>query len=87
MREEDQSIPEPRPIGLVASRNHTKGASIGSDNGLTCSFYKANGGTVIEFRKYDPRTDRNDNSLYVVSDEEDFGSSFAKIVTVELMRM
>jgi hypothetical protein len=32
-------------------------------NGMNLSVYKADGGTVIEFRQYDYKTDRHANSL------------------------
>lgn len=79
---EENKIAAGRPIGLT-----TKSHDAMSSQGLNCTLYKANGGTVVEFRNYDVRTDRNNCSLHVIPDSEDFGNSFSKIVTVELMRL
>jgi hypothetical protein len=58
-----------------------------SENGLNCRLYKASGGYVVEFQHYDNRTDRNNNTVHVIPDAAEFGDSFSKIVTLELMRI
>lgn len=48
--------------------------------------YTANGGRVIETRRYDRKTDRHTNNLYVVTGEQDFGREIDKIITMEALR-
>ena len=48
--------------------------------------YSANGGRVIETRRYDRKTDRHANNLYVVTSEQDFGREIDKIITLEALR-
>jgi len=55
-------------------------------NGLNLSVYKADGGTVIEFRQYDYKTDRHVNSLHVITDQDNFAERLSQIITLELMK-
>ena len=48
--------------------------------------YTANGGRVIETRRYDRKTDRHSNNLYVITGEQDFGREIDKIITMESLR-
>ena len=55
-------------------------------NGLSLSIYGADGGTVLEFRHYDHRTDRSSNNLYVIGQNENFEERVAGCITMELLR-
>ena len=62
----------PMPVGYGAS---LKSASVSSgssirdgQNGMHFTVYPATGGKVIETRTYDPRTDRQNTELYVITD-------------------
>jgi hypothetical protein len=57
-----------------------------SDGGLTIRLYKANGGRIVNFNHYDRKTDRNYNSVYIVTDEQDFERELGKMITMESMR-
>ena len=76
---DDTSIP-------IAGGSHSK-ASTGTSgigtNGMNFIVYPATGGKVIEFRSYDPRTDRMNNNLYVVTDKENLGEELGQIITKE----
>jgi hypothetical protein len=48
--------------------------------------YNANGGRVVETRRYDKKTDRNTNGLYVINNDADFGKEIDKIITMESLR-
>ena len=67
---------------------HTLGGSstLDSDAQLTFTVYNAIGGKVVEFRRYDRRTDRSDHAVYVIGKDEDFGSKIAKISMLEVMK-
>ncbi len=64
----------------VASRH-----DIGS-NSLNFKIYKASGGTVLETASYDRKTDRHNNSLYVITDDKDLGKEIGKIITLESLK-
>jgi hypothetical protein len=75
---------------------HVKRQSIGLDRGtaqidqperaLQFTVYVANGGRVVETRRYDKKTDRNTNGLYVINNDADFGKEIDKIITMESLR-
>lgn len=53
---------------------------------LNFSVYNAVGGKVVEFRSYDRKTDQSNSQIYVISKDEDFGKSLAKIATLEMLK-
>ena len=48
--------------------------------------YVANGGRVVETRRIDRKTDRSTNSLYVITNDQDFGREIDKIISMEALR-
>jgi hypothetical protein len=56
------------------------------DPDLNFRMYKAENGHVMEVRHYDRRTDRHQNKLYLITDEQDLGAEISKIITVESLR-
>lgn len=57
-----------------------------SSEGMRFQLYKASGGFVIETRHYDERTDRNNNKIYVITENQDLGEELGKIITMESLR-
>ena len=55
-------------------------------NGMNFTVYKASGGHIIEHRVYDRKTDRNNNSLHIITDDKDLGEEIGKIITFESLR-
>ena len=55
-------------------------------NGMSFTVYRANGGHIIETRKYDRKRDHNDNGLHIVTDDKDLGEEIGKIITYENLR-
>jgi hypothetical protein len=56
------------------------------DRAIQFTVYNANGGRVIETRRYDRKTDRNTNGLYIITSEQDFGKEIDKIITMEALK-
>lgn len=73
-----------RKSPLIGNRVH--GSTLDSDAQLTFTVYNAIGGKVVEFRRYDRKTDRSDHSVYVIGKDEDFGAKIAKISMLEVMK-
>lgn len=48
--------------------------------------YTANGGRVVETRRYDRQKDRHNNNLYIITSDQDFGREIDKIITMEALR-
>jgi hypothetical protein len=68
-------------ISTISGRTH-----IDSEPTLQFKVYSAVGGKIVEFHRYDPKTDRTDRQIYIVGRDEDFGEKIAKISTLEVLR-
>ena len=49
--------------------------------------YNAHGGKIVEFSRYDRRSERVDHELYIINKDQDFGERIAKIATFETLKM
>lgn len=76
LNKEDKTVPT-----AIVSRGH----SIES-RGMNFTLYRANGGYIIEHRVYDHKTDRNNSSLHIITEEKNLGEEIAKIITFENLR-
>ena len=56
------------------------------ERAIQFTIYHANGGRVVETRRYDRKTDRNNNSLYVITSDQEFGKEIDKIITMESLK-
>lgn len=61
-------------------------ASVDSEPTLQFKVYSAVGGKIVEFSRYDPKTERTDRQIYIIGRDEDFGEKIAKISTLEALR-
>jgi len=55
-------------------------------NGMNFTIHSANGGYVMEYNKYDPRTDERNTALHIITSDQDLGQSIAHIITFEMLR-
>ena len=55
-------------------------------DGLSFNVMPAQGGTVVQIRQYDRKTDRNNNITHVIPDGEDISERIGQIVSMELLR-
>ena len=61
--------------------------SIGSSrHRMNFTVYRANGGTIVEYNKYDERKDQHHCDLHIVHEDENLGEALAKIVTFESLK-
>lgn len=56
------------------------------DKAMHFTVYVANGGRIVETRRYDRKTDRSSNGLYVITNDQDFGKEIDKIITMEALK-
>jgi len=54
--------------------------------GMSFNVMPATGGTVVQIRSYDRRTDRNNHITHVIPDGEDISERIGQIVSMELLR-
>lgn len=78
-------IEEMKANRVLASRDVE--ATCGDDPILHFRVYSAVGGKVVEFRRYDRKTDRNDTTTYIITNDQDFGDRIAKIATMEKLKL
>ncbi len=58
----------------------------GNARNLNLNIYYATGGVVIKSYKYDNKTDRSHNSLYIIREDQDLATELSRIVTVESLK-
>jgi hypothetical protein len=76
----------------IVGSNQLKGLSVGPvsidqpERAMQFTVYNANGGRVVETRRYDKKTDRSATGLYVITSDADFGREIDKIITMEALK-
>ena len=55
--------------------------------GLSFNVMPAQGGTVVQIRSYDRRSDRNNTITHVIPDGEDIATRLGQIVSMDLLRV
>jgi hypothetical protein len=70
---------------LVASRD-VEASMCDADPILNFRVFSAVGGSVVEFRRYDRKTDRSDTTTYIINKEDDFGDKISKIANLEMLK-
>lgn len=68
------------------SSNSINGRDVSSDPTLQFKIYNAIGGKVVEFSRYDRKSDRTFHDIYIISKDEDFGNKIAKIAMLEVLK-
>ena len=81
--QQDDCYPSPK---LSRSNSVSTGRGIDSEPTLNFKVYSAVGGKIVEFSRYDPKSDRHDRQIYIIGKDEDFGEKIAKISTLEVLR-
>ena len=76
-----QSAGRGNPISTISGR-----ANVDSEPTLQFKVYSAVGGKIVEFSRYDPKSDRTDRQIYIIGKDEDFGEKIAKISMLESLR-
>lgn len=91
--EQQQRREETRMSNLVGAKQQISRLSVDNDKSIDqperaihFTVYQANGGRVIETRRYDRQKDRHTNGLYVITSEQDFGREIDKIITMEALK-
>jgi hypothetical protein len=83
-RQEQDCYPSPKLSRGLNSVSSTR--DIGSDVSLQFKVYNAIGGKIVEFSRYDRKSDNVDHQIYIIGKDEDFGEKIAKISTLEILR-
>jgi len=80
--------PEPydRNMATIASAKVSMSPESDWGDGLNIQVHSAHGGRIITFRKYDRKSDRSNNQVYLIPDDRDFERELGKLITLEAMR-
>jgi len=54
--------------------------------GMQFTVYQANGGHVLEYQYYDPKTDRHANSLHLITVDQNMGEVIGHAITLEMLK-
>lgn len=56
-------------------------------NGMNFCLYKAVGGHILESKVYNHKIDRNEGTLYMIHEDEDFAKQVAQAIMLEQMKL
>ena len=68
------------------STHSISGRDVNSDPTLQFKIYNAIGGKVVEFSRYDRKSDRSHHDIYIIGKNEDFGEKISKIAMLESLK-
>lgn len=57
-----------------------------SATGIKFEVYRANGGTIVETRRYNRKNDDTVYELHVITDTQDVGQAIGQIITLEALK-
>jgi hypothetical protein len=57
-----------------------------STTGIKFEVYRANGGTIVETRRYNRKNDDTIYELHVITDTQDVGQAIGQIITMESLK-
>lgn len=80
---DDDHGEQPQAIGAISAEPRYIDQP---ERALQFTVYNANGGRVVETRRYDRQKDRHNQNLYIITAEQDFGREIDKIITMEALR-
>ena len=70
----------------VSLSNDDRPSIGGSKHRMNFTVYRANGGMMVEYNRYDDRKDQHHCELHIVHPDEDLGAALGKIVTFESLK-
>lgn len=78
-----------RAVNNIASLEKSRDTgSIGaSRHRMNFIVYRANGGMMVEYNRYDERKDQHHCDLHIVQESENLGEALAKIITFENLKL
>ena len=78
------SLKEDHSQDIVLSDSHEEPRI--SATGIKFEVYRANGGTIVETRRYNRKNDDTIYELHVITDTQDVGQAIGQIITMESLK-
>ena len=72
-------------VGLSA-RDFPLETSVDDEPALNFRIYNAQNGKILEFNKYDRKTDKNNKTIYIVEKDKEVIEYVGKCLSLELLR-
>ena len=63
-----------------------KEGTVNMRRAMNFSLIGADGGYVVQYRKFDGTTLENEYNLHIITDDQDVGERISQIITLELLR-
>jgi hypothetical protein len=87
IRSRDETIKSVNRIeGSLSSVNDDRPSIGSSKHRMNFVVYRANGGMMVEYNRYDDRKDHHHCELHIVHPDQDLGEALGKIVTFESLK-
>jgi hypothetical protein len=77
---------EDYPSGIQLSSNKIRVSDEPEVDGLRFTIMKANGGVILQSRKYDRKRDESESSTYIITDDEPYAERIGQIVSMEILK-
>jgi hypothetical protein len=85
-RDQEESIMNMGSIGVSSRIERGEPQIDQPERAIQFTVYTANGGRVVETRRYDRLKDRHQSGLYIITSDQDFGKEIDKIIVMEGLR-
>lgn len=83
---EYRDAPDEISLNSVRASREVEASMCDSNPILTFRVFSAVGGSVVEFRRYDRKTDCSDTTTYIITKDQDFGEKISKIANLEMLK-
>ena len=87
IRQRDETVKSVNRIEASLSVGNDDRSSIGaSKHRMNFTVYRANGGMMVEYNRYDDRKDQHHCELHIIHPDQDLGEALGKIITFESLK-
>ena len=86
VRDDWNEVTKESSVGMIRASRDVEAGMCDSEPVLNFRVFSAVGGQVVEFRRYDRKTDRSDTSTYIIHKDDDFGEKISKIANLEMLK-
>jgi len=86
IRQREEILYEVSPSITSGLKSQDSGSIGSSRHRMSFTVYRANGGMMVEYNRYDDRRDQHQCELHIVHPDQDLGDALAKIVTFESLK-
>jgi len=91
---ENEIVPDRVPAVPSNRKSSNRGVSINEDRAsigsskhrMMFTVYRANGGMMVEYNRYDERKDQHHCELHIIHPDQDLGTALGQIVTFESLK-